>query len=70
MLLTDLIRTIIFFIVTINPFSQCMCNVFATTSGVPSPYSRGGGVRNSKFKTENRNFKTYLFWKGGGLTEK
>ena len=23
MLLTDLIRTIIFFIVTINPFSQC-----------------------------------------------
>ena len=24
MLLTDLIRTIIFFIVTINPFSQCM----------------------------------------------
>ena len=25
MLLTDLIRTIIFFIVTINPFSQCVC---------------------------------------------
>ena len=28
MLLTDLIRTIIFFIVTINPFSQCVKKLF------------------------------------------
>ena len=39
-------------------------------NGVPSlnsGWGRGGGVRNSKFKTKNLNFKTLLFLRGGGL---